>query len=530
MKEILVQATIEGSILAVLLLLITNLIKNKCHPKFMYYIWFILIIKLIIPMGPESKISIFNISFKAETAQINASKNFNTVDNKTESLAIKNISINNLKEENKDTIQQNRHIKVDYSRYGFAIWIIVSIVFILRGLISYVALKINIKKEGEKLDDNKLNLISIKNNISIILTDKVKAPMLFGVINPKILIPNNIYLRISDEELKFIIAHELVHYKRRDTLIALIIWVVKSIYWFNPIIIIAMNSMKRYCEISCDAEVIKDLSLLERVQYGNTIINTVKYLNSPKNYVASTGIVNNKKEIKERIERMSKNKKISLVSVIGSIVIVILLAMIGLTSKINSVDNGEKIAVNKNLQQVKKSLGISNVVVYNNHNGEKYSDDTTVVDAGKMLEKSLKSNGIDTEYMSVVDGSYQTSYERGRAAIINGVEDFENSMIIDIHSDSLKDDALEEKRTIKFALAESCPRYTENKTLVDMLVKELENEGVETKVYSYPKGNQNFNLDLSSKALLVEVGNPKSNKEDIEYCINKLSTAIKNIV
>ncbi|WP_406541392.1 M56 family metallopeptidase [Clostridium ljungdahlii] len=54
-------ASLNGSILVILILLIKNLLKERLKAEFHYILWFLLIIKLIIPYGPESNLSIFNI-------------------------------------------------------------------------------------------------------------------------------------------------------------------------------------------------------------------------------------------------------------------------------------------------------------------------------------------------------------------------------------------------------------------------------------------------------------------------------------
>ncbi|MEW9080912.1 M56 family metallopeptidase, partial [Terrisporobacter glycolicus] len=55
-----VEATIFGSVTGLIILLIKTLLKNKINKRYAYLLWIILVIKLIIPFGPESNISLFN--------------------------------------------------------------------------------------------------------------------------------------------------------------------------------------------------------------------------------------------------------------------------------------------------------------------------------------------------------------------------------------------------------------------------------------------------------------------------------------
>ncbi|MBD7916408.1 hypothetical protein H9660_14790, partial [Clostridium sp. Sa3CUN1] len=65
-----IESSIVGSILVGLILLIRLILKQHMKKSIIYYLWFILIIKLLVPFGPESKISLFNlinITSKEET-------------------------------------------------------------------------------------------------------------------------------------------------------------------------------------------------------------------------------------------------------------------------------------------------------------------------------------------------------------------------------------------------------------------------------------------------------------------------------
>jgi len=53
--------SLYGTVVGIALILIKNLLKNRLSPKWHYLIWIVLILKLLIPFGPESAVSLFNI-------------------------------------------------------------------------------------------------------------------------------------------------------------------------------------------------------------------------------------------------------------------------------------------------------------------------------------------------------------------------------------------------------------------------------------------------------------------------------------
>ena len=73
------SATIYGSIAGIVILVIKVLMKNKLNKKYAYLLWMILIIKLVMPFGPESSFSLFNqIPIKINSqVNMNNSSNIN---------------------------------------------------------------------------------------------------------------------------------------------------------------------------------------------------------------------------------------------------------------------------------------------------------------------------------------------------------------------------------------------------------------------------------------------------------------------
>ncbi|WP_281418607.1 M56 family metallopeptidase [Clostridium frigoris] len=67
--EKIVLSSLIGSIIVLMILIIKGIFRNKLNSTFHYYIWLILVIKLIIPNGPQSPLNIFNLNknFQVQT-------------------------------------------------------------------------------------------------------------------------------------------------------------------------------------------------------------------------------------------------------------------------------------------------------------------------------------------------------------------------------------------------------------------------------------------------------------------------------
>lgn len=60
-------------------------------------------------------------------------------------------------------------------------------------------------------------------------------PSLVGIWRPVLLLPEEAAQRLSHEELRSIIAHEVCHLRRRDNLTAAMHLVVEAVFWFYPL-------------------------------------------------------------------------------------------------------------------------------------------------------------------------------------------------------------------------------------------------------------------------------------------------------
>ena len=121
------------------------------------------------------------------------------------------------------------------------------------------------------LDRIKMQGIKIPSNLKIVRSRITQIPMIFGFFQPVIAIPAN---KFSEEELYYILCHELFHYHRHDLWYKMFLEIICSIYWWNPIIVIGL---RRTCinilEYNTDLSVANILCENEKVSYLECILN-----------------------------------------------------------------------------------------------------------------------------------------------------------------------------------------------------------------------------------------------------------------
>ena len=68
--EYFMNISIITSVTALVILAVRGLLKNKVSPKWLIILWVILAIRLLIPVFPESNLSIFNTVPRIENVEV----------------------------------------------------------------------------------------------------------------------------------------------------------------------------------------------------------------------------------------------------------------------------------------------------------------------------------------------------------------------------------------------------------------------------------------------------------------------------
>ncbi|NMB95229.1 MAG: extracellular solute-binding protein, partial [Clostridiaceae bacterium] len=178
--------------------------------------------------------------------------------------------------------------------------------------------------------------LRIKKPIPLFETGAVEEPCIYGLLNPVILVPKNMINTLSDIEVRCVLTHEFIHYKKKDNIFNLFTMIINSIHWFNPLVHIAFFVMRHDNELLCDYRSLKHMAG-ERYAYEKTLLKLACSQGYNK-LVISESIVGNKKGLKERIVRIAKNTGYR---AIWSVVAVLMIIVVGCTGLSNEKEPAE---------------------------------------------------------------------------------------------------------------------------------------------------------------------------------------------
>lgn len=228
---------------------------------------------------------------------------------------------------------------VHYSDIIYFIWVVGIIIKAIYTTHIYGSFKKSLKSmtvvSNYRIDDiveklsNKYPKISC---IKIIKTNWVSTPMIFGLLKPTIILPE---IEFADDELRYILHHEITHYYNKDIWIRFIIELLCIVYWWNPFVYILKKQISRILEVRTDIQVTKSLSEIEEIDYLKCLLKIAKTRLAtdvnrfavPFTYRGESGLVQRSDMILNNVHKT----KVRVINIIVLLTIVLILIFISLS-------------------------------------------------------------------------------------------------------------------------------------------------------------------------------------------------------
>jgi carboxyl-terminal processing protease len=93
--------------------------------------------------------------------------------------------------------------------------------------------------------------LQVRRSIVLLGSDARSIPMTWGIRRPIILLPTGAE-KWSEERLRMVLLHELAHIKRGDCGTQILAHLVRALYWFNPLVWLAVAALRTEQERACD--------------------------------------------------------------------------------------------------------------------------------------------------------------------------------------------------------------------------------------------------------------------------------------
>ncbi len=313
--------SVSGGLLILILLLEKRLLKDKVSRQWQYYIWMIVILRLLLPFGPEVNMlgKVYQVVDRAvsrEASLFRQPLSSNIPSGDFTPVIEDNGSVNSLSED-VTTVHPLQDIVSLLMNHIWLIWLMVALVLLIRkitiyqGFIRYIYVGMVPISDIEIL--NRLSIAAeqsgIKKPIELCVNPLISSPLLIGFFHPCIVLPDE---DISEKDFQYIVLHELIHYKRRDMFYKWLVQVTVCLHWFNPLVHFMSREINRACEFSCDEAVLAKIECGSAQDYGNTLLNAMAAVERYKKDFGAVTLSGNKQLLRERLVVIMSFKKRSM--------------------------------------------------------------------------------------------------------------------------------------------------------------------------------------------------------------------------
>ena len=191
------------------------------------------------------------------------------------------------------------------------IWLMVAIVLLFTKAIRYHLFINNVKQftYTDKTLDKFLSERELNNRpdrISALYTDARVSPFVFGLLNPVIVIPDKEY---SDEELIFVLDHELTHINQHDLLLKWLFNVLTAVFWWNPFIWMIRKQADNAIELSNDISLYEEMDESEKADYAALLVKTASFSTQYESQHSLSLSTHNDPILKQRVNDLINDTK-----------------------------------------------------------------------------------------------------------------------------------------------------------------------------------------------------------------------------
>lgn len=286
----LLQMSFSGAVLIIVIAVIRAVTINKLPKKTFLILWGIVLLRLLIPYSVQSAFSVYSlISVMAEAAPVEALPYELTPNEQT------------------DESPQLSAKPVSPVPIGPLIWFTGMTLCTIFFAISYLHWRFEFQASipiQNAFAEQWRKKHSTKRPVLVRQSDKISAPLTYGMFQPVILMPKKTDWE-NAEQLEYIFLHEYMHICHHDSAVKLISTLALCIHWFNPLVWVMYVLLQRDIELACDESVVRRLGEASKKTYANMLID----MEARKSGLMPLCSNFSKNAIEERIIAIMKIKK-----------------------------------------------------------------------------------------------------------------------------------------------------------------------------------------------------------------------------
>lgn len=317
----LLQMSFSGAVMILTIIVVRALAINRLPKKVFCLLWGAALLRLLIPFSVPTMLSAYSLMNRNEPIQAALS------DTPVEYMIPQMAAVQTGVSASAGEIMPDSALAVFGWTLlwiaGMALCAACFVISYLRGLLEFrTSLPVDNEFAARFLSDHRL-----MREIQIRQSDRISAPLTYGILRPVILMPKN-----TDWEdrlkLQYVLSHEFVHIKRLDMVWKLISVLALCVHWFNPFVWAMYILFNRDIELSCDESVVRSYGERSKSIYARTLLA----MEEKKSGLMPLCNNFSKNAIEERITAIMKIKRITLWAVMMSTAVFIAVVVLFATT------------------------------------------------------------------------------------------------------------------------------------------------------------------------------------------------------
>lgn len=147
-----------------------------------------------------------------------------------------------------------------------------------------------------------------RGNILFLRSNKIHSPFVFGFWKHRVLLPRD-WDSWSVAARKAALAHELAHIDHRDHWLGLLQLLVRSIYFFSPLVAMLNKKMDQYREIACDDSAVSSLRISPLAYTKQLVHISERVVRQSMGPLPASAFFHSRTGIKGRVEHQLSRKE-----------------------------------------------------------------------------------------------------------------------------------------------------------------------------------------------------------------------------
>ena len=317
-----VSLSLAGPVLILLLTLLRPLVRERISRRWQYYIWLLVIARLLLPVGG------LEAPARIGTAEPGAAPALSLPEVDREDMEVRT------SEETAPGFNDSQKPWAAVKENLWVVWLAGALVLLIRKATAYQSFLRYLRAGWKPVEDPALldraakagEEIGAKRPVELYVNPLAASPMLLGVWKPCVVLP---MVELPEEDFRFVVLHELTHYRRGDVLYKWLMQLTVCIHWFNPLVHWMAREVERTGELSCDEAVLRRLDGPGRRAYGDAILRTISAGGGYQAVHPSTALGAEGKHLKERLETIMKFKKTGRLAAVLAALLAVVLGVTG---------------------------------------------------------------------------------------------------------------------------------------------------------------------------------------------------------